>query len=323
MSDFGIKGSSFQPINITKVPEGKTNLFKEAAKDDGSDNVFVKMDNGDQFIATGLANLVTKPIKEGAEVNFNGQKGVVSFVDNEINTQDEKSVVRATKLAKNMSSPATHIWSGVGGGVVGGITYLASHNAKASIIAGTSVTAGVEGIVALSSLGTNFKKHPDTESVNSLGSLSPESLKQFEQSKYYQSLLSAERGSSISAKEDFNMIKESLRKGEDLGDAIKTYIDLLSAERGSTTNAEDAFREIDSRIRPTETRESVTQTYIDLLSAERGSSYDALTDFRLIDSRLSTNEKREFATKTFIDLLSSERGSSTQARDAYKMSTKE
>jgi len=320
MSDFSIQGNSFNAINISKIPSGKTNLFKEEALKDGADNVFFELNNGDKFIATGVENLVSKPIKEGTKVNLNGQEGIVSFVDNEINTLDEKIVKQAKETAKNMSSPFTHILAAIGGTAVGAVTYTTSQNIKAAAIAGIAITTLAEMLVFSSSNGIHYITNPDTDALNKLSKASPDELKQLEQSKIFENLLRNGNNYSQEAKDAFNMIQETLRPNEDFSQAANTYINLFYAEGSHSLNAQEAYKTIDSRLRPDETREEVANTYISILHAENGYSANALADFRLIDSRLQSGDSREFASKTFINLLRAESYSSTDARRAYKLS---
>ena len=320
MSDFSIQGNSFNTVNITKIPTGKTELFKEEALRDGADNVFFELNNGDEFVATGIDNLITKPIKEGTKVNFNGQEGVISFVDNSTNTDDEVSIIKAEIGGL---STGGHIATGLIAGAAGGITYANTHNTKLSLTVGGIFAAAGEGLNALFSLTNNaqvLRADPDVNALKTLSRANPSELKQLEQSRIYEKLLNAESGYSETAKEAFNMIQETLRPNEDFTQAAKTYINILRNESGRSLDSQDAYRTIDSRLRPDETREEVANTYISILHAENGYSANALADFRLIDSRLQSGDSREFASKTFINLLRAESYSSTDARRAYKLS---
>jgi len=91
MSDFAIGNSNpFQKLaNVVQVPKGKEKLAEELIKKDGADNISFKLEDGTNFVATGL-DLKTNPIKEGTEVTFNCKKGVVTGVDNEKVLRDTK-----------------------------------------------------------------------------------------------------------------------------------------------------------------------------------------------------------------------------------------
>jgi len=169
-------------VNVVKVPKGKEDLVNDLIEKDGADNVSFKLEDGTNFVATGL-NLKTNPIKEGAEITFNCKKGVVTAVNNEINNYEEwkdNHEKLATEYDKSTIADVVDVARAVVGATVAGAVKKVTNSNAISVTSGfgayalTKVPAEMikEAVVYLDIKAEKRNTHPDVNLIKN--TLEPE-----------------------------------------------------------------------------------------------------------------------------------------------------
>lgn len=136
--------------HLHQVKVGEERLALDAAAKDGADNVFIRTQGGDLWIASSLK--VARSLKADGEVEINGQRGRIVGFDNEVNTVGEALVKRGP-------------WAALlgGGAVLGGMAFFLRAASVNSIV----MAAAAAGGALLGLIGSAFTKaKPDYDRLD-------------------------------------------------------------------------------------------------------------------------------------------------------------